>query len=157
LDFLRARLLAGEGKVGEAVAVLEQSRANFTAQEGTGFINAKSNLLLGSWYEQLGHPERQLAAYERILRDDPASGKAGAGTAAALARLGRNDDALTLYRGLVADTPSLRLNAARLLAAQNLALPPQQRDWAEAEAMLRDAPPEVRDRVESRLLLVDLL
>ncbi len=157
LDFLRARLLAGEGKVGEAVALLEQSRANFTAQEGTGFLNAKSNLLLGGWYEQLGNPERQLAAYERMLRDDPTSVKARAGKAAALARLGRNDDALTLYRSLVAEAPALRLNVARLLAAQNLSLPPERRDWTEAEALLRDAPPDVRDRVESRLLLVDLL
>jgi tetratricopeptide (TPR) repeat protein len=157
LDFLQARLLAADGKTGEAVACLERCRAGGTAKEGMVFLSRKMNLLLGTWYEEIGNPDQQLAAYERVLSDEPASVQARAGKASAYAKLGRVDDALDTYRTLIGDVPALRLNAGRLLMARNLRLPPDQRDFGEADRMLMAAPDEIKARADYRLLLIDLL
>jgi tetratricopeptide (TPR) repeat protein len=156
LEFLQARLLAAAGKTGEAVAVLERCRAGGTVREGMAFLNRKMNLLLGSWYERLGNPDQELAAYERVLSEDPSSTQARAGKATALSRLGRVDDALTIYRSLFPDVPALRLNAVRLMVTRDLRLAQEQRNLGEAERMLRGAPSDVKARPEYRLLLIDL-
>lgn len=156
LDYLNARLLAAEGKYGPAVDLLEQCRG-VSARGGAAPLEFSSNLLLGTWYERLGNPEQQLAAYERALREDPLSVQARAGRAAALVALGKDAEALPLYRGLVGDAPVVRLNLARLLTARALRQPADQRDWEEPERLLRQAPPEVKARPEHRLLLIDLL
>jgi tetratricopeptide (TPR) repeat protein len=156
LDFLNARLLASDGKVGEAVDLLERCRAGGTTRQGLIFLNRKMNLLLGQWYEQLGNPDQQLAAYERVLSEDAISNRARAGKAIALAKLGRPDDALAILRTLVGDVPTLRLNAARLMLARDMRKPVEQRNLTEAEQMLQGAPADVKDSVEYRLLLIDL-
>jgi cellulose synthase operon protein C len=156
LEFLSARLLASEGKLGEAVDQMERCRAGGATRQGLAFLNRKMNLLLGLWYEQMGNPDQQLAAYERVLAEDPLSGRARAGKAMALAKLGRTDDALAILRTLVSDTPALRLNAARLMLTRDMRQAPEQRNWAEAEGMLQSAPSEVKNTPEYHLLLVDL-
>lgn len=157
LDFLRARLLAAEGKTGEAVACLERCRAGGMARDGLAFLNLKMNMLLGNWYEKLENPDQQLAAFERVLGDDPSSVPARAGKAAALVRLGRGDEALVLFRSLIPDAPTLRLNAARLILTHNLRLPAEQRNWEEAERLMSGAPDDVKNSTEYQLLKLDLL
>jgi tetratricopeptide (TPR) repeat protein len=156
LDFLRARLLAAEGKTGEAVACLERCRAGGAAKEGLSFLNSKMNMLLGTWYEKLENPDQQLVAFERVLADDPLSIQARAGRAAALVKLGRGEEAFALFRSLIDDAPMLRLNAVRLLLARNLRRPPEQRNWEEAERLLQGAPDDVKATTEYRLLRLDV-
>ena len=57
------------------------------------------------------------AAYRKWLEQAPADAAAQTGLASVLARLGRSDEALTLYRGV--DTPESRLAQADLLAGAN--------------------------------------
>jgi tetratricopeptide (TPR) repeat protein len=156
LDFLRARLLAADGETGAAIDLMERCRAGGSAREGLAFLNRKMNLLLGLWYEQLGNPDQQLAAYARVLAEDRQSMQSRAGEATALARLGRFDEALALLRGLVGEVPALRPDAARLVVACMARRPPRERNWDEAAALLRDAPPDVKQTPEYRLALVDL-
>jgi tetratricopeptide (TPR) repeat protein len=156
IDFLKARLLAVEGRTGEAVDQMERCRAASASRSGLAFLSRKMNLLLGTWYDQLGNPDQQLASYERVLTEDALSTRARAGKAMALAKLGRIDDALALLRTLIGDTPSLRLNAARLMLSRDMRLPPEQRNWAEAERMLQDAPGDVKNSPDYHLMLIDL-
>jgi tetratricopeptide (TPR) repeat protein len=161
IDFLNARLLAIDGKIGEAVATLERCRAGGTAREGLAFLNRKMNLLLGSWYEQLGNPDQELAAYDRVLSEDPLSTQARAGKATAQALLGHADEAVASYRTLLKEIPALRLNIARLMITRVMRMRPDQRDpdlreLKEAEAILKAAPEEIRERPEYRLLVIDL-
>jgi tetratricopeptide (TPR) repeat protein len=157
LDFLNARMLAASGKVGEAVDSLERCRAGGTAREGMSFLNHKMNLLLAQWYEELNNPDQQLAACERVLHDDSTSLQARARKASALAKLGRVDDALAIYRTLLGDLPALRVNAARLLLTRDMRLPAEQRSPGEVEKMLNGLPAEIKERPEYRLLLIDFL
>jgi tetratricopeptide (TPR) repeat protein len=155
--YVEARLFAAEQQYGAAVALLERSGAPVTTADTLGFLCEKSNLLLATWYERLGNPERQLAAYERVLRANPGSRTARAGKAAVLVTLGSADAAVPIYRGLIAEVPALRLNLARLLLAHNATLPPGRREWAEVETLLDEAPPAVRALPEHRLTAIDLL
>jgi tetratricopeptide (TPR) repeat protein len=157
LDFLNARLLAASGKTGEAVDSLERCRAGGTAREGMSFLNHKMNLLLARWYDELNNPDQQLAACERVLHDDALSLQARVGKASALAKLGRTDEALAIYRTLLGDLPALRVNVARLLLTRDLRLPAGQRNPGEVERMLSGLPAEIKERPEYRLLLIDYL
>jgi cellulose synthase operon protein C len=157
LDFLNARLLAADGKMGEAIDCLERCRAGGAAREGMAFLNHKMNQLLSTWYDLQGNPDQQLAACERVLGEDPLSLQGRSGKAAALAKLGRMEDAIAIYRTLIGEVPALRLNMVRLLLARDLRLPSAQRNFGEAERALKDAPPEVKERPEYRLLLLDFL
>jgi predicted Zn-dependent protease len=152
-----ARLLASEQKFGEAVTLLERSRAGVTSSDETGYLYEKSNLLLAAWHERLGNPEQQLAAYERVLHEHPKLPVARAGKAAALVALGSAELAVPIYRSMLEEWPGARLSLVRALLVHNCSLPADRWDWAEAEALLQGAAPKVKDTPAHRLLFIDLL
>jgi predicted Zn-dependent protease len=155
-QFLKARLLFADGKTGAAIDLMERCSVSDASRYGLAFLNRKTNLLLGDWYEEMDSPDQRLAAYERVLAEDPHATMAWAGKAMALAKLGHIQDALDILRKSIDEVPSLRLNVARLILARDSRLPTDQRQLTEAEAMLMTAPPEVKETVEYRLVLVDL-
>jgi tetratricopeptide (TPR) repeat protein len=157
IAYVNARLLASEQKTGEAVGLLEQSRAAVTTSDKTGYLYEKSNLMLAAWYERLGNPDQQLAAYERVLHEHPHSPVARAGKAAALVNLGSAVLAVPIYRSLLNDQPAARLNLVRAILVHNCSLPADRRDWAEAKALLEGAASELKDTPAHGLLLIDLL
>ncbi len=154
VNYLRARLLLLEGRFAEARTLLEKQRQQLTH---TPDLAWRADVFLGVCYERLGNPEQQLAAYRRAASSASSPRPARLGLAAALLANGQLDEALSEYQRLMPEVPETRLIVARLLLLRNMRLPARQRSWGQLETLLRDAPEQVRDSVEYRLLGVELL
>jgi tetratricopeptide (TPR) repeat protein len=143
-DYYEARILLAEGKLPEAVAVLERLRPRF---QSLPQMVLQIDLHLGACYEQLRLPDRQLEAYRRAMAAEPTLLVARVGYASALLRTGKTAQALEEYRRLrqtMGDaqffkTANLCDSLFQLLLVRNARLPEKQRDWKEAEELLVQA------------------
>jgi tetratricopeptide (TPR) repeat protein len=156
LDYLQARLKFDEEKFAEAAALLDPHRQGLA--DNRRELAKRINLLMARCQEQLGNPDQQLAAYDRVLQLDPRSAAASRGRAAALLALGNPEDALREFRGLLARRQSdVRVPMGRLLLLLNLRRQEDRRNWTELETLLKEAPPSVRETRDFRLLSADFL
>jgi tetratricopeptide (TPR) repeat protein len=102
------------------------------------------DILLGQCHEQLGEFDEQLAANRRVLSDDHKSVAARIGSAAALATIGRSDEALAEYEALAEAMSTEQLTATpqawspllQLRVAQQLKRPTAERDWSRTDELL---------------------
>lgn len=133
LEYFRARLLADEGKTGEIVSILERIKDGLIR---TPMIAIEADLLLAAAYEQLGNPDRRLAALERILKVESDIPKIQVGKADTLVALGRLNDALEIYRKQLPKVPEVRFPLVRLLMVTELNKPEQQRNWTDIYTLL---------------------
>src|SRR5205807_1302427 len=104
IDELHARLLMANGQWSEAAASLEKTQSMLT---GDANALAQIKVLLGLCHEKRGEPDRALGAYKQALAINPqfTAGHVGAGDA--LLALGRAEDALEEYRGVLLQVPEV--------------------------------------------------
>lgn len=161
VDYLEGSLLIAKGRWPEAIRILEKSRALMAGTPALNGLTKQADLLLARGYEWLGFPEERLAVIRRALALDPQWGPARLAQAAALTALGRSEAAIASYRSLLPQFPSVRLNLARLLVAQNLGLTAeQQREpslWKEVETLLDQAEQAQPTSIEAPLLRAQIL
>jgi tetratricopeptide (TPR) repeat protein len=132
--YLRGRIAAGESRWLEASKELEAISPLLHAE--TSNLAYPADLLLGLCYEQLGNMDGRYAAYRRAVSLDPQGPRGQLGLAATLAAMGRLDEALGAYQGLIDREPLAGIAAARLLVLRNLRSPEQERKWQEVEQVL---------------------
>jgi tetratricopeptide (TPR) repeat protein len=154
VDYLRARLMMTEGNFGRAAALLERCRNELTRLPE---LALQADLLLAQCYTSLEKPDQRLAACRRALQVDPTSLPARWSFADALWAVGDAGQALVEFRSLTKPAPEACLAVVRILMWQNANRPEKQRDWSEAKRLLADAPQEVKQTTDYRLLTVDLL
>jgi tetratricopeptide (TPR) repeat protein len=157
VDFLEARLLVKKGQRAEGVELLEHARALMASVRSLADLTKQADLLLAENYEELGNPERQLAASRRVLDRDPLSIPARLGQANALLTLGHTDSALEAYRALARQVPAMHLRVAQLLIARNVALPEDKRRWSEVDQAVDEAARASSDSLAVTLLRADAL
>lgn len=141
LGLLAARLLVAQRRWLQAKKKLESIRP--LVASSTALTN-QVDLLLGQCHEQLGEFDEQLAANRRVLSEDHTSMAARIGAAAALAAMGRPDEALVEYESLAATLPAERLAAMpqvwqpllQLRTGQQMKRPASDRDWTQTDALL---------------------
>jgi cellulose synthase operon protein C len=153
-DFLKARLDFVDGKFGPCVALLEDRRKQLAASPE---LARETDRLLGLCYERLGNPDQQLAAYRRVLEQDPSWPPARLGKASALLAVGKPDEALVEYRAMVDRAPEARLQAIRLLILRNMRAPGDKREWKEADDLVKGASEDERKTAGFRLVEANLL
>jgi tetratricopeptide (TPR) repeat protein len=152
-----ARLLIRRERWHEAARLLERSRVQLA---GVPEWVAQVDLALGRCYERLGDNDRALAAYRRAVTQDPLSGVARQGLAAALVTAGRLGEAVDEYRQLVKlpDVPAAAWAAlARALLMRNLQRPAERREWPELEHAINQATRVLGDDPTVLLLRADVL
>ena len=149
LDYLQARLDIAEGEFGKARVTLEARLKDLAVFPELG---KQADLLLAQCYEHLGNPDKQLAAYERILAIDPLSVPARFGKASALVAQDSLDKALNEYRTLLPRFPGLRVPMGRLLLAQALRSREVTNTFAAVNTFLEAAPDAVKETPEFKLL-----
>jgi len=120
--------------------------------EGAEPTVTDADLVLGLCYEQLGAADQQYATYRRAASTDPLSVPATYGMARALTAMGKLEDAIEVYRSLVAKVPTFRVTVARLLLLRNLGQPRGQRRWEELDRLLAEA--EKADPKSTEILLL---
>ncbi len=157
LTFLLGRVRAREGKWYEASGLLENVRPLLAdAPE----LVVQTDLQLGYCYERLGDIDRQLAVFRRAARLDPLGPLPRIGTAAALVRLGRLDEAVEEYRRVVS-LPRAPADAwahlARLLILRNLGRDPAARRWDAVDEALKVAAKAQPDSVTVPILRAEAL
>src|SRR5262249_29495741 len=137
VDYLQARAHMQQGRWFEASRLLEGARALFTSVSA---LTVQLDLLLGTCYERLEEPARQLAACQRAAQQDPSSVPARQGIATALWALGQADAAIEQYRAVIKLNEALkapvtgRAELARLLLLR--ALQTERPDWRAVGAEL---------------------
>jgi tetratricopeptide (TPR) repeat protein len=138
---LEALLHVGRKEWSQAIAVLERTRMATAPRydKATNDAYARLNLLISTCYENLGVPEMQLAACRRALEADSELLPARMGSAAALAALGRSEEALHEYQAIAAKVPAARISVARLLYLKTVAAPPERRQWPAVDHALSEA------------------
>ena len=149
LGFLEGRILAGEGRWREAITRLEAARTRLTDQAELAY---RIDLVLGACYERLGNADRRLIAYRRAVSAEPLAVPGRLGLAAALADLGRSDEAIATYQSLADQVPGLAPEIARLALVRALSEPADRRDWAVVDLALNAAEAEQADSAEVALL-----
>ena len=138
LQFFEAQVLIVERQWRKASYLLEKIRPEV---ERLGDLGRRTDLLLGACYEQLGLPDKQLAAYQRVLEYDPNLTVARLGAASALLRMGQTERAVVEFRKIrnSKDLEQAYQNAGfrpviyRLLTAEAMQAPETQRDWSRVE------------------------
>ncbi len=162
-EYYRARILVMERNWRDAAEIFERLRM---IPRKPAVMGRQIQLLLGMCYEQLGQPDRQMEAYERLLASEPNLLAARIGLATALYRAGRNERALEehlrVLKALGLDQfikfRQLRTNLYQLLVWHTTRLPTEQRDWSDVERLvdkIREIPD--LDPVEASLLQADLM
>jgi tetratricopeptide (TPR) repeat protein len=153
IGFLSAHFLAKQNEWGQARALLLDAIPGLTSADW----RLQANLLLAKCYEHLGNWDGELAAYDGALRTDRRNVAANAGKSGALLRLGRLDDAVNSYRGVVAGLPELAVPMIRLLIMRNLRLAPNDRDWTESERTLNNLPVPLQKTTDAIIVRAELL
>jgi tetratricopeptide (TPR) repeat protein len=153
LAYLDARLAMVEEKWGEAARGLEEVRSAPTA---TSELKKLVDLALGQCYQELGEVDQQYAAFQRAARREPGWAPATRGRAAALAAMGKIDEAVEEYRK-IPDSPEGRLALARLLILRNLRLSPERRQWEEVDKLLPATAPGKTEAVAAIILRAEAL
>ena len=139
-ELLNAQFLMRQERWSEAVDALKLSQryaANLTPESKKAML-IRADLLLAQCYQRLGDHEARLAAYRRVLDADRQMTIARLGIARTLEDLGRNNEAVIVYRQILSEEeePTVALALARLEINQNQGLSENQRDWSEVEHAL---------------------
>lgn len=152
LDYLQARIHVRKSEWADAERLLERVRPQLTRLPG---LEVQALLLLGQCHEQLGNPDQALAAYQQARKLDPLSAAAHYRVGTALMTLGRSDEALAEFRGILSAPkvpPGMHALLARAMIARNLRLPPKQQDLADVRRELALAAKESPDSTELSIL-----
>jgi tetratricopeptide (TPR) repeat protein len=153
---LEARIHSAKQEWLEAIRLLEEVRPVLTRSPDLG---RTVSLLLGHCYEQIGDADQQYSAYRQAGADPnhPSwlAGREGMGRA--LVGMNKIDEALELYRPLMARVPHTRLIVARLLIAQNLGRPKAQRRWDEVDRLLEISARSAPNSLQVTLLRAQVL
>ena len=121
-----------------------------------GEFKARVNVLLARCYAQLGESELQWDATRRAVAADPENLLAKLDWIQGMVQRGDLNGAIEQSRRLVVQVPSIRIQLAKLLIAQNQQRPKDQRDWSEIERLLDEAAkaaPEAAEPVVLRAVL----
>jgi len=158
LEYLRAREEIHGRQWREASRRLHASRA---AMSDWPELARQADYWLGVCHQQLGNPDLQLGAFRRALQVDPGWTPARLGVAAALASLGRLDEAIDEYRQILASEGRIPagsyLHMARLTVLQQLQVRQQDRDWQQVDRVLDNAEKVLPDAVEVPILRAEAL
>jgi len=138
VGYLNGRLAAADGDWPKAIAKLIEALP--AMQQRHTIFGVKTHLELARCYGLASNPDRQEEAYLAALKLDPDSKPPRLGLAESLARLGRLDEAATLYHELAATTPAARLQLVRIRFAQALARPEADRNWAAFDLAIEAKP-----------------
>lgn len=157
LDFLEARLHLAGGEAREAEDLLRRCRTAFARKAALAPLAVRTELLLAACYDRLGKPDLRLKAAQQAGKIDPASVSARMALAAALLAAGNADEALGIYRPLIARDPSVRLTVARVVIWQNRRRPADQRNLFPAAEVLDAAPQGLKDTADYLLVRAELL
>jgi tetratricopeptide (TPR) repeat protein len=123
IQYVQARLLIRRGRWAEAASMLDRLRV---VALRTPALYRQSNLLLAQCYEQLGDAAGELDAYRRLLDHDPNAATVRLDYARALARAGRQDEALSEFLSVVARpeaSPRAVVETTRALIERAAAVP----------------------------------
>ncbi len=156
-ELLEARILLQEGDVLAAVTRFEKLSPLMVNRPDLQKLNDFS---LGLCYEQVGYPDQKLAAYRRAVEDDPRWLPARWGLAAALASVGKMDEAVDSYQRVVqaaADSAPAWREFTRALIVQQIRQPKERRDWKRAQEALETAARLAPDAPELTILRTELL
>jgi tetratricopeptide (TPR) repeat protein len=134
IEYISARLLFEEGKAGEAVAILERIKDNLEVLMPP--LALEANLLLASAHQRLDNSDRRLAALDRILIKSPTSPELQLTRADTLVTIGRENEALEIYRQFAEGRPRVRFALIRLLVNHEQRKPEAERNWNEVRAQL---------------------
>jgi tetratricopeptide (TPR) repeat protein len=139
IEFLEARIQVAQRHWRTAATNLERIRSLMADAPD---LALQGDILLGQCYDQLDEPDRQLTVYRRVTATYPLHPAARQGSVAALAKLGRLEEAVTEAQTLtqLPQPPATAwLAFARVRLLQTLRTPAAQRKWAEVEALLDKA------------------
>lgn len=157
LEYLEARCQMVQGRWYEASRLLEKIRPGL---KSVAELAIQADLFLGTCYEQLEDPAQQMAAFKRVLDQDPFSADARSGLAAALWHLGQGAEALAQFERLAEQTGSAKEMAKRKLElARVLLLDTMQRDgkdWARLERLIDEAEKDLADTPQTALLRAEV-
>lgn len=136
-----ARLFMSRGQWHQAVELLRQMRPLVAASRSV--VN-NVDLALAMCHQYLGQPDELMEAARRVISDDPNSYQGRIALATAHALADRNEEALAEFESLAAVQTPDQLGAKQLLWAplldlrikEQLALPPQGRDWSKVDALV---------------------
>ncbi|MCS7306463.1 MAG: tetratricopeptide repeat protein [Thermoguttaceae bacterium] len=163
IQFFEAQVLILERQWRKASYLLERIRPDL---ERLGDLARRADLLLGACYEQLGLPDKQLAAYQRVLEYDPNLVMARIGAASALLRMGQIERAVAEFRKIrnpdelqkAYQNAGLRPAIYRLLVAEAFQTPEGQRDWSRLEEFFEKMGPlQEGEKIPVALMRADLL
>jgi tetratricopeptide (TPR) repeat protein len=157
LKFLQARLLVQQKHWLKASGTLEEAYSELTRWPE---LATQADLLLAQCYDHLGDPDRQLAAFRRAQVSDARQLAVCQGSAAALIKLGRLDEALTELEALLRlprVPAAVGIEWAQLQVEIILRLPPALRDWTPVEQMLTQSAAALPDAVEVSRLRAEIL
>ena len=158
LDFLEAKNLVPSRRWLEAAKRLEEVSPRLQAWPE---IQREASLLLGRCYLELGDPEKRLEAYRgatRGLSPDSALWVGGhVELASALVDQGRIADGLREYRLVLPRRPEVSLIIVRTLVGAQIALPPGQRRWTQAEQAIAEADRLMPNTPEVGLMRAEML
>lgn len=104
---------------------------------------ARIDFALGATYDQLKKPKEAIAAYRRALEDDPDNLDTERGLATALLRDGQLDDALKIFKTVVAAEPQDSQSMVKIADIER-----QQGHYDDALATLEKAKPLAQDNLE---------
>lgn len=161
LQFFEAQVLMLQRQWRKASYLLERIRPEV---ERIGDLGSRVDLLLGSCYEQMGLPDKQLAAYMRVLEHDPTQLLARIGAASALLRMGQPERAVVEFRKIprqelekAYQNAGLRPAIYRLLVAEVMQAPESERDWSRVEEFFEKiGEPSEAEKISLALMRVDL-
>jgi len=154
LEYIRARLLCDEGKIGEGLTILERIRGELARVPS---LNVEVNLRMAVAYEMMGNQDGRLAALDRVLRVSPSTPEILLARADALTAVGRISEAQAICRPLANQYPAARYRLIRLLVTMEQQKPEERRNWAEVNDLLNRCPPaekQTRDYILTSFLIL---
>jgi len=156
LEYLEARIELVQGHWLSACRALEKVRGSLA---GSPVLLKQVDTWIGECYGRMGEYDRQLQACRRALGGAPLYAPARMGVIEALRSLGRFDEALGEYNQLQRTqgiSAGGAIQFARLVILNNLRLPPEERNWNAAEAILNLAEKELPDQVQTAILRAEI-
>jgi tetratricopeptide (TPR) repeat protein len=154
VQYLRGRLHLSEGKLADAVNLLERVRPEFVRVKD---LAVRIDILLAECYDRMGQPDQRLAACRRAAEINPNLALVRLALADALVATGELDEAIVNYQAVITQIPDARLPLARARMWQNLRQPASRRDFSSAIAVLDEAPDQTKQKVEYQLTRADIL
>lgn len=155
--YIAAGIAYGERRWSEAIVMLEKLRKEV---HGNAALGSRINTLLGFCYERVHAADQRAAAFERALVQDPDMSAARAGLAAALIEEGRLDQAITALETMRSRADASAATLLLLARAYLMRLPhvaPDNRNWADIEALLAEAAKNAPSSAEPIVLRAEMM